>query len=346
MGVLGSSLTDPAIFATLNNQGLIIEDMGIISHKLPVKFLRVDSTYSLQYHFRQMDTDWHQNRTTRYSQRKPYFQKWQTNDSFDIQFITQGLAATLQWIDCHGAVIDDITLTETGNPAVGAPKQLFLGTVDCSVAGLDAGETYYLLATFGTGLGMKQFVSEPILLDTDWPDTVLVGYSNDTNQTDMIWKLTGGTFFTSKIRIEGYIQNFRPGGRLSQYEDQLLEVVNLDSEPTRGYQLFLGDNQGLPDWMIDKFNRVAMLDSVTIDGFAYTLDKDAKLEAIDIIGSPFSFWTIPIREANNLAGIAIDAEGENVTELTVVYNVNTKGFSSNQSPANQQDTIIQVTEVE
>lgn len=339
--LLSSSKTDPAIFATLSNQGLIIEDMGIISHKLPVKLLRVDETYSLANHFRQMDTDLHQNRIARYSTRVPYFQPWQINDTFDVQFITQGLSASLTLIDKNQRVLKTYTLTQTANPAVSNPKQLYLGTVNFT--GLEARSTVYLLATFGSGPGVKQFVSEPMILDTDWADSLLIGYSNSRNQTDMIWKLTGGAMFSSKMRIPGYIQKFRPGGRLTQYEDQPLDLVNLDNEPIREYELLLEE---IPDWVADKVNRIMMLDTVTIDGFAYTLGKDAKLEPMETTGSSLASWATVIREAYNKAGIAIDAEGEDASVLTVEYNINTKGFSSNQSPANQQDTIIQVTEIE
>jgi len=342
MTLLCSSLTDVSEFINYNDQALVIEDMGIISHRLPVKFIRVGATYPLQYHFKQMDTDWFTNRIGRYSVQTPYFQKWQTNDTFDVQFITEGLAATLVIIDCNGAEVDTITLNEIANDGLSAGQQLYVGTVDCSV--LAAGETYYLLATFGSGPTARQFVTEPILIAADWPETVVIDYSNDENDTDIIWNVAGG--YTSRIRVEGYIQRFRPGGRLSQYEDEPLDIVNLDSEPTRSYEFLVGSDQGLPDWMIDKINRALTCDNVSIDGYEYTLDKDAQLEEISTPGSPLSFWTVPIREANNRAGIAIDAEGENEGDLFVTYNINTKGFSSNQAPANQQDAIVQVTDIE
>jgi hypothetical protein len=336
-----SSLTDPAIFSNINDDAIIIEDMGIISHKLPVKFVRVDANYLAQHHFKQMDTDFFGNRIDAYSQQENYFQKWQTNDSFDIQFITNGLAATLTIVDNNNTLVDTITLSEPTSPTLIPPKQLYTGTIDCSA--LTAGKTYYLLATFGTDPGAKQFVSEPILVSEDWPGTLLIEYQNDANQTDMIWN---NPTFTGKIRVEGFIQGFRPGGRLTQYEDQPMDIVSLDRQPTRGYQLLLGSNFGIPDWMIDKLNRILTLDHLTIDGFAYSLDKDAKLEAIETMGAPMGYWTIAIREENNKAGIAIDATGENDSELTIEYDINTKGFSSNASPANQQDTIIQITEIE
>lgn len=338
--LLASSRMTVSDLVNLNNQGIVIEDMGIISHKLPVKFVQADPTYPAQYHFKQMDTDWFANRIARYSQRSNYFQKWQTNDSFDVQFITQGLAASLSVIDCDGVTIDTITLTQTSNPAITSPKQLYLGTVDCSL--FPENKVVYLVAVFGSGPTAKTFISEPMMAAADWPETILIDYSNDNNQTDMIWNAP----YSGKIRVEGYIDRFRPGGRLSQFEDQPLDIVNLNGEPTRTYDLLIGSDFGVPDWMIDKINRILMLDNVSIDGYAYTLDKDAKFESLDTPGVPTSFWTIAIREENNRAGIAIDAEGTLGGEISVEYDINTKGFSSNQSPANQQDTIIQVTDIE
>ena len=338
--LLCSSLTNPDIFKTINEEGILFEDMGIISHKLPVKFLRVDAEYLSQFHFKQMDTDWFANRIDRYAENRPFFQKWQTNDSFDVQFITQGLSADLVIIDKNKRVVDTITLTDTPNTAIITPNQLYQGSVDCS--SLTPGETYWLLATFGAGVGQKQFVSEPFIIADNWDDTLLIEYTHSANQPDMIWNAP----YTGKIRIDGFIQKFKPGGRSSQYEDQLMDVVSLDGQPTRGYELLIGGNFGIPDWMIDKINRILMLDNISIDGYGYSADKDAKLEAIETPGAPMAFWTIGIREATNKLGIAIDATGENASELTVEYNINTKGFSSNQSPANQLDTIIQVTDIE
>lgn len=338
--LLCSSLTDPAIFEAINSEAIIVEDMGIISHKLPVKFVRMDATYAAQNHFRQMDMDWHRNRIGNYSMQQPYFQKWQRNDFFDLQFITKGLSADLIVVDKNGATVDTITLSATATAALVAPYQLYEGTVDCS--GLTAGETYWLVATFGAGPGEKSFISEPFVIAEDWPNTVLISYENTVNQPDMIWQ----SGYVGKIRVEGFIQNFKPGGRISQYEDQLTDVVVLDGQPNRGYELLLGGDFGMPDWLSDKLNRILMLDTLTIDGFAYSVDKDAKLEPIEVSGSPYTFWTIGIKEASNKAGIAIDATGEDASVLTVEYNINTRGFSSNQSPANQQDTVIQITEIE
>jgi hypothetical protein len=287
-----------------------------------------------------MDTDFFSNRITRYSQQQPYFQKWQTNDTFDIQFITEGLSATLKWIDCHGTEIETITLTQTANSAIIGDQQLFIGTVDFD--DLEPGETYYLLATFGVDSGAKQFVSEPIMVDTDLPDTLLFEYTNEVNQTDMIWNVP----FTTRMRVEGYIQNFLPGGRTTRYEDQPLDMLTLEGEPTRSYQLLIGGDFGIPDWVIDKINRILMLDSVMIDGTYYTVDKDAQLEAIETQGAPMAYWTVRIRETYNRAGIAIDAEGMTQAPMTVQYNIQTKGFSSNQSPADQTDTVLQVTSIE
>lgn len=337
--ILCSHLTDPAIFKGINEQAIILENMGIISHKLPVKFVRLNANYQPQHHFKQMDTDWFVNRIGKYSQQQPYFQKWQTNDSFNIQFIVDGIASEVEILNCYGLKHSDVTLSTVANGAVLYPRELRQGTVDCST--LTPG-TYYLKATFGTGDGAKSFISEPLQVAVDWPDTVLIEYSNTTNHTDLVWKAP----YTGKIRVEGMIQSFRPTGRLSQYEDQPMDVVNLDNMPSRGYQLLIGNDFGVPDWMIDKLNRILPLDNVQIDGFAYSLDKDARLESIDTPGAPMSYWTVAIREASNKAGIAIDASGENDSALTVEYNINTKGFSSNSSPADQQDTIIQITEIE
>ena len=339
--LLCSSLTDPAIFETINTQFLSIENKGMISHKLPIKLIRVGANYPLQYHFKQMDTDWFSERVQNYAGGRKYFQKWQTNDNFQLQFITEGLSIDVKIIDCNQSVIDTITMTPVVDPVIINPMQCFQGTVDCSV--MTAGKVYYILATFGTGGTAKEFISEPMLLANDWENTLLVESSNDTNQKDIVWS----SGFTTKIRVEGNIQKFKPDSKFTNYEDQPLNVTFIDGQANRGYELFIGGEQGTPDWLIDKINRMLLLDNVNIDGYAYQISEGAKLEPTEILGSPLNFWAINIVEANNKLGIAIDADGENESELTVMYNINTKGFSSEASPnADQTDNIVQITEIE
>lgn len=341
--LLCSSRCNPADLVLLNDV-ITIGGNGMISHKNPLKLVPLNATFSAQFHFRHMDADWHKNRIGRYSQKQLFAQKAQTNDNTPLQFITNGSSMNdVKIYNCKGKVVDTITPTSVSHPAIILPFQLWYVVIDWSL--YDPFDTYYPVFSFGTGDNMKEFISEPVHLKNEWDNTLFIEASNDTNHPDMIFNTP--TPFTIKLRIEGMIQKFEPQSTSSSYEDVSRDMEILNGEPYRKWQLQIGAGIGTPDWLIDKLNRILLLNNVTIEGVAYAIDKDAKLELTEVPGSPYAFWTIPIREKNNRPGLDIDATGINQTDLTVMYNIETKAFTSEDNPVvNAQETILQITDVE
>lgn len=324
---------------TLINDVLTINGKGMISHKLPLKFIPVDPVVSAQYNTRHMDAEWFKNRLARYSHKVPFVQKWQTNDNCPLQFISEGADMNDVVIyDCKGAIVDTVTPTNISHPAVTLPFKLWQVTIDWSL--YDQYKEYYAYVSFGVGEGSKGFISEPVKLKSRWSNTLLIEYTHDKNQPDMIWKAP----FETKIRVEGHIGKFEPQSEVTNYEDAIRDMETLNGQAYRKYTLYI---EQCPDWLIDKINRILLLNTVKIDGTLYSIDKDARLEMKEIPGSPYAFWTIPIREKNNMEGIEIDASGVNDNEITVIYNINTKGFTSDKNPVvNQQDGILQIENIE
>lgn len=339
--LLCSSLTDAESLIRINDV-LTINGKGMISHKLPLKFVPVNPVFSPQHNFRHMDTEWFKNRISRYSVQRPFFQKWQTNDNTPLQFISEGADMNNILIyNCKGKIAGTITPSEISNPLITLPYKLWQATINWSL--YEPFTEYYVYVSFGTGPGSKGFISEPISLRNQWEETLLIEYGNDRNQTDLIWKAP----YSGKIRIEGMITKFEPQLELTSYEDSIRDVETLNGEPYRKWTLMIGTQCGTPDWLIDKLNRILPLSSLTIDGFEYAIDKDAKLDLKEIPGSPYAFWTITIRERYNRPGIEIDASGINNSDLTVQYNIETAAFTGEEHPnVNQTDNIIQITDVE
>lgn len=294
--LLMTSNIDPAILATINQQVLTIPNMGIISHLNGVKFVKANQTYSALNHFRQMDTDWHSERTilANYSERKIYTQKWQKADSTPIQIITDGTTFTMELIDCHQNVIDTITMTDTASSAVLSPNKLWIGEVDWSDK--DPG-LYYLLMTID---GVK-YISEPQQMAVDWPGTLLFNCKNSTNLPDFIFVDIDN--YATRIRVEGYIYDFKTGSVLTNYEDQPLDITMLYGLAYRGYALVL---TAVPDYIVDKVGRMMLLDITKIDNFKFGIDKEAKWEQAAVAdGSPLITASILIRESDNLPYLEI-----------------------------------------
>lgn len=341
--LLCSSLTDlPTLIALQDIYN--INGPGMISHKLPLKFVAINPVYSEQFHFHHMDTDWHSNRIGRYSQRKPFAQKMQTDDNTPLTFITNGTSMNnIVIYNCKGTIVDQVVPTNLSNAAIRLPWQLWHGIIDWSI--IPPNETYYVKISFGVGEDKKEFISEPIHLKVKWPHTLLLQATHYQNHRDMIFRTTDP--FVIKLRFEGMIQKFEPKSNIVTYEDETLDIETLSGEPYRQWELFIGDEIGTPDWLIDKINRILLLSDITIDNYAYSVDKGAKLERIGVQGSPYAYWGIIIREKNNRPGIDIEESGLNRIDLTVQYDISTAGFSSDQHPNNdQQDNIIQITDIE
>ena len=100
----------------------------------------------------------------------------------------------------------------------------------------------------------------------------------------------------------------------------------IEGIPTRKYKLFVGKGVGVPDYMIDKLNRILTLNQVRIDGKRFTREEDAQFEAERVIGVPGALWTIAIREGINRQANTIGTDGNLEKTAVVVYNVDTGYF--------------------
>lgn len=336
--LLCSSLTSLQSLISINDV-FQLNGLGMISHKNPLKFVPLDAAYSTQFNFRHMDTDWHANRIARYSVKKLFAQKWQTDDNTTLQFITNGTQMNdAIVINCKGKTVGTITPTQISNPAVIIPFQLWHVVINWNI--YPPNDTYYVKIDFG--VDKIPFISEPNHLKAKWPETLFLQATHDTNHPDMIFNAP----YEIKLRFEGMIHKFEPKLKSESYEDQVMDIETLNSQPYRMWELIIGTQYGTPDWLIDKLNRALPLNDLRIDGTAYAIDKGAQLERKEIPGSPYAFWSIPIREKNTRAGIDIEQNGINEKELTVMYNIETVGFSSIQNPnANQQSNVVQIEDI-
>ncbi len=340
--LLGSSLNSIPNFSKIGRPTLTIPDMGEISHKNSMRFVPLGREYSTQYHYKRMDIDWWKNRIDQFFVQDDYQQKRQTNDFEPIQITTKGAQVSGIIIDCQGRTVGDAGFTQVAVPYITNPYTWWFSNINW---GLYPPADYWVVMTIGIGEHSETYISEPIMTASDWPFTLLFEYTNSENTTDMVFKMPTGSY-VGKIRLEGTIINFVPGMKMTDYENQPLDIVTLYALGYRGFHLFIGAGFGTPDYLWEKINLIMGLDTVNIDGYQYTLDKEARWETITIEGSPYVFASIPIREAKNLTGIPINGLGNTESALSIEYRLNTKGFTNSSSPnGNQQDNIIQVIQL-
>ena len=338
--LLASPLNNLADLQNLEVDGLnYIDLMGLslfVPHLCPVKFVPLNTTLPAQYHFLNMDADWFMKQIAYWTDQNPYYQPWQTNDAIHLQMQTNGLGPVqVQLIDCNGTVLNTVALAQVLTPAVLSPNALFEGVVP--LTGL-ADNTYYLLLTAGVGGTTSIFISEPLLVRADWPETLLFEYSNTKNKQSTVFS----TGYNPSMRVHGWIDSFAADSFFTTYEDQPSDLELLNGIAYRKFKLNLGNDQGLPDWVIDKLNRITLLNNVMIDGIGYTRNADSKFESQRTPGQPRAYWSLEIREAENRDGVTLSTTGSIDQGLVVISNINTKGFGDGAGANN----IVQVNTID
>jgi hypothetical protein len=200
-----------------------------------------------------------------YQEHKCYFQKWQQDDVSYIQVLSKFDFIT-EVIDLEsGLIAAALPVTMANTMLTGQTFNIY--TIDLNFPVLALASGYYYLKTTYLGAAIEPTVlrSEPFHLAEEHPNTMLIEYRNSENNFSVVF--FENLFF--KFRVEGLIANFNPESDDLIYNDQKRNATLLDSIPYRSFTLFIGNQEGIPDWVADKANRIFSCDSITIDGEYY-----------------------------------------------------------------------------
>lgn len=337
-----SPMTDLSQLQDLDINGLnFITAMGyslFVPHLCPVKFVPLGKTLPAQYHYRHMDDWWFSEQIQMYTHQPKYFAKWQTNDLIKLQCQTNGLGPVqVELLNAKGQVLSTIALSQAVDPAIASPQILWEGNINLSSLAEGA---YYLHLTAGTGSDIAEMISEPLHIQADWPNTLLIEYSNKKNKQACVFT----TGYNPSFRVEGWIDTFKAEATFTTHVNQPADIDVLNGIPYRTHKLNIGFDEGHPDWVFDKVNRISLLNKVLYDGEQYSRDSDAKWEPINIPGSPLKFSSVQIRPSKNRDGITVSTDGSinDPTALTVVYDIETNAFGDGAGSSN----VVRVTKVD
>ena len=301
----------------------------------PIPFVPLGKIKAAQYNFLHINEDWFINQVGFYPFKDDYFQKWQQNDTWELQCITNGLApVSAKIIDSYGKQYDVINFGQVTDNAVKAP--LILWQASYSPAALPEG-IYFLVLSAGTGGTVTAFISEPMYVRQSWPGTLLAEYYSERNRQATIFS----TGYRPSFRVEGWIDNYTPNANFATYEDQGADLEMLNAIPYLNCDLNIGDNGGVPPWVIRLVDRIMLLSSVKWDDKAFTREKEGKWEKTDVPGYPKKYWKLTIREAKNTDVVTLTTDGSLDENLTVEYNIETGAFGDGAGSGN----IVQVTKV-
>jgi hypothetical protein len=129
----------------------------------------------------------------------------------------------------------------------------------------DIGEdTYFLYQTVSLSATLYEFISEPILSVSTFPNILMFRYKNSFNKDDTAWT----TGLEMIFMCEADIQDFEPEADETDFINQIQDTVNLDSIPSRMFQLYVGDARynysGVAPYILDILNRIFACDYISI----------------------------------------------------------------------------------
>ncbi len=309
-----------------------------ISLMSPIRWLKINYTAPAQYNMLHFDDDWAIKVIPQYYLQKPYAQKWQHDNIIYHQFQSQQDPIRLEVYNCKGERISGADQVATVVTTSISTSIFNVYQINQALNTLPSGY-YFLVLKIGAS-DDPQYISECIDLKTVHPDTRLFQYKNSYNRQSMIFENN----FEPEFRVEASIEEFSPMCDDKIYIDQSRNAVTLSSFPYRAYDLKVGASYGIPDWIIDKLNRIMGNDSVKIDGKLYVKSDGAKWKPKRETLYPWVGWSLDIQEAMNKSAIRFDEDpGISSDEIMITFNFETAGYGDFDGPASSN--IIQVTKI-
>ncbi|QES88873.1 hypothetical protein [Rhizosphaericola mali] len=318
--VLCSAKTELNTLFNLSDSGLLItegmQNSLFISDLNPVQFIRYGFTLNAKYHTANAYKLPFRERITRFMEQPKYVQKWQTNDTINLQFITYGLPTLeIQILDHESNVVSTKMAAYIDDTALTSPYQ----KQQISIPLGDFEEGIYVMAIMANGTCLAY--SECMNIAEDWPETLLFEYYNSLN------RLNG--YFASwrpSLRCEGLLMPTQPESEFTTYQDDQDNNRMLWGISTPTKVLYIGNQYGVPDWMALKLNEVLLLDRVAIESDLYAKQSDSKFSAQDIEGYPMSYYSITLSQYGNKAGLDISDTVIGDTNQTAVYTLDASAF--------------------
>lgn len=337
--LLCSPRTNLADLVDMNYTGLeitlslIMTQQIFFSRTCPLQFVPYGQTLDPKYHFIHMNTDWFINQVQFWAFQKDYLQKVQLNQDIPVQCITNGITVVnLKIYGCDKQLKATVPMNVIAGP-LQPPYYQLEANINMTTLTLPAG-VYYVI---GEGPSGNACITEGLDVRADWPMTLLFEYSNDVNKQSIVFS----TGYAGAFRAEGWIDKYTPKSKFTAFEDQPADLELLNAISFDSLRLNIAINDGVPDWVIQKIDRIMLLGNVLIDGKAFTRETDAKWEVKEVEGWPKKYWSIDIRPAFNEDGISFNQDGSLNTDTVVTSTIDLSAFSNN-TPTGPQ--LAQVNE--
>lgn len=289
-----------------------------ISPLNPVRYVPVMDFNPSLYWTKQFDDALQLCQTKFYNGKKPYYQKYTLSDTPVIQILSD-------YSDIVAEVFQEGSDVAVYTPVVNTVITSILDqTFSCYEFSLPwnvIGEGRFF-TTIKYKLpeepesAYRQYISEPLEIKEVHVGTLRFEYANSDNSFSMIFNAEVDPW-VGILRLEGDINDFKPSSIDTIYPDEIHNVSMVMSRPFRQFTLSIGEGdetrvfEGLPDWVVDKVNRVLSCDQVKIDGKYFCKSEGAQWEKASPDDYQFSGQRITISESQNNFQLNFDIENPN-----------------------------------
>jgi len=256
-------------------------------------------TFNPNLNTRSMDADFFQRNIRSWADKVRYWQPFQQGDYLCLTWLGENSGATgpyhVRFIDCDGKTVKSVAGTKHGTPL---PSGDYIWYCKIPLWEIQEGR-YFIQLLYSGFLTAKDFfvVSEPIEIKETHPETLLFKYRNSYNDQGVFYEISAIEFY---YRVNAALTDLSTGSKFEVYEDQPLNLQLLSGVPYREWTLGIGvANKPVPDYQIDKMERILLSDTLWIDSRQYTRTDGSKLEVERVEKHPLVTATIAIREKEN-----------------------------------------------
>ena len=251
-------------------------------------------TYNPSFNNKHIDDDFYVKGLRWYEDTKPYLQPFQQSDTIIVQWTSEDLTASnfaARLLSANGSTYTLKTVTVVDQATYGSSELYYV-----AVKLYDVPEgVYFLELRNGASTTWHNVIHEPIHIKQIHPKTIRFDYYNTSNDQSMLYPST--SMYPIQLRVRGILTEIDADADFNVYKDQPLNAEMVSGVPYRSYVLEI---ENVPEWMIDKINRILLCDVLKIDGKKFTRQSGAKLEVKRVAGVPTSSFTVKLWDRENL----------------------------------------------
>jgi hypothetical protein len=297
----------------------------------PINIVDKNRELPLNYNWKQFDA-WLSNEqiVTPFETYKCYKQKWQNDDILKLQFKSDFTPINIQVRNSKGLIVlsEECSILRVIGTNIYTQAQIAFDFFELG--------TYTLEVLAGDPV-LITLVSEPFQIAQNWPNTLLINYSNSFNN-NILWE----TGITMNFRVEGVIPFDSPSSLRTVYVDQPQSDVTVKGIPYRVFKLYIGAGYGptVPPWVIDKLEEIIDQNTVTYDGKGFAPVDAATWQTNKIDRYPWAQWNISLRETNNTRMKRFEVTGLQEKKVVIEYIVDVALFGPEYGSANDNSFVI------